>query len=167
MEPARMSEASGPSQQIAPDCEALLPQIPGAGPVEHRDDGLWMTAPGLDVLAMTALMHRIGARLSTITGLAIQNGETAIIYHYCLGAFTINIRTTTRDRAIPSITPLNKAADWSEREISDLYGVAFLGHPNPSRLLRPPSLSPGFFRNPCGEVDRCGSQSSSPDVPAS
>ena len=145
-----MSETSGRLQQIVVDCEALVRQIPGAAPVEHRKDGLWMTAPGLDVLAMAELMRRIGARLSAITGLALQNGETAIIYHYCLGAFTINIRTTTHDRTIPSITPLNKAADWSEREISDLYGVSFVGHPNPGRLLRPPSLSPGFFRDTCG-----------------
>jgi NADH:ubiquinone oxidoreductase subunit C len=116
-----------------------------------------MTAPGLDVVAMAELMRRMEARLSTITGLAAESGETAIIYHYCLGAVMINIRTTTRDRAIPSITPVTRTADWSEREISDLYGVSFIGHPNPGRLLRPPSLSPGFFRNTRGEGDGCGS----------
>jgi NADH-quinone oxidoreductase subunit C len=154
MELARMSDASGCPQQIPPDCEALLRKLPGATTVEHRAGGLWLTAPGLDVLAMAELMQRIEARLSAITGLAVGNGETAIIYHYCLGAYTINIRTTTHDRAIPSITPLTRAADWSEREISDLYGVSFLGHPNPGRLLRPPSLSPGFFRKPCGEENQ-------------
>jgi NADH:ubiquinone oxidoreductase subunit C len=116
-----------------------------------------MTAPGLDVVAMAEVMRRIEARLSAITGLAAGHGETAIVYHYCLGASMINIRTTTRDRAIPSITPVTKAADWSEREISDLYGVSFTGHPSPGRLLRPPSLSPGFFRDPRGEGDGCGS----------
>ena len=148
-----MSEAPGRLQQIAVDCEAVLRQIPGATPVEYRHDGLWMTAPGLDVLAMAELMRRMEARLSAITGMAAEHGETAIIYHYCLGASMINMRTTTRDRAIPSITPVTRTADWSEREISDLYGVSFIGHPNPGRLLRPPSLSPGFFRNPRAEGD--------------
>jgi len=156
MELARMSETSDRPQQIAVDCEAVVRQIPGATPVEHRRDGFWMTAPGLDVVAMAELMLRMEARLSTITGVAAEHGETAIIYHYCLGASMINMRTTTRDRAIPSITPVTRTADWSEREISDLYGVSFIGHPNPGRLLRPPSLSPGFFRNPRGEGDGCG-----------
>jgi Ni,Fe-hydrogenase III component G len=136
---------------IATDCEPLLGQIPGATPIEHRADGLWMTAPELDVIAMAELMRRIEARLSTITGLAAEHGETTIIYHYCLRTWMLNFRTTTRNQAIPSITPVTKAADWSEREIDDLYGVSFVGHPNPGRLLRPPSLSPGFFRNPRGE----------------
>jgi hypothetical protein len=157
MEPARMSEAPSRSEPNAADCALLLGQIPGATPLEHRRDGVWMTAPGLDVLAMAELMRRIEARLSAITGLAAEHGETAIVYHYCLGVLTINIRTTTHDRTIPSIALLTKAADWSEREIGDLYGVSFIGHPNPGRLLRPPSLSPGFFRNPRGEGDDCGS----------
>ena len=152
-----MSETSDRPQQIAVDCEALVRQIPGATPVEHRHDGFWMTAPGLDVVAMAELMRRMEARLSAITGVAAERGETAIIYHYCLGAAMVNIRTTTRDGAIPSITPVTRTADWSEREIGDLYGVSFIGHPNPGRLLRPPSLSPGFFRDACGGGDGCGS----------
>jgi NADH:ubiquinone oxidoreductase subunit C len=109
-----------------------------------------MAAPVLDVLAMAEQMHRLEARLSTMTGVALGSGETGIIYHYCLGAVPINIKTETRDRAIPSITPVTRAADWSEREISDLYGVRFTGHPNPTRLIRPPSLPPGFFRDTGG-----------------
>jgi len=93
-----MSETSDRPQQIAVDCEALVRQIPGATPVEHRHDGFWMTAPGLDVVAMAELMRRMEARLSAITGVAAERGETAIIYHYCLGASTINIRTMTRYR---------------------------------------------------------------------
>jgi len=151
-----MSDTPNRLQQMAADWDALIRQIPGATPVEQRADGLWMTAPKLDVVAMAELMRRIDARLSTMTGLAGEDGETTVIYHYCRGARMLNIRTTTRDRAIPSITPVTKAADWAEREIGDLYGVSFSGHPNPGRLLRPPSLSPGFFRNPRGEGDGCG-----------
>lgn len=151
MEHSQMSDSWDRLQKMAAECDALVSQIPGATPVEQRADGLWMTAPGLDVIAMAQLMHRIEGRLSAMTGVAAEDGETAIIYHYCIGAQMLNIRTTTRDRAIPSITPVTKAADWAEREISDLYGVSFVGHPSPGRLLRPPSLSPGFFRNPRGE----------------
>jgi NADH:ubiquinone oxidoreductase subunit C len=156
MEHSQMSNNWDRLQKMAAEFDGLVRQIPGATPVEQRTDGLWMTTPTLDVVAMAELMRRIDARLSTLTGLAAEDGETTVIYHYCLGARMLNIRTTTCDRAIPSITPVTKAADWAEREIGDLYGVSFSGHPNPGRLLRPPSLSPGFFRNPRGEGDGCG-----------
>jgi hypothetical protein len=131
-----------------------LGELPGATAVERRTDGLWVAAPTLDVLAMAETMHRLGARLSAMTGMALGNGETGIIYHYCLGCLTVNLRTETRDRAIPSIAPITQAADWSEREISDLYGVRFAGHPNLTRLIRPPSLPPGFFRDLGGKGSR-------------
>lgn len=41
------------------------------------------------------------------------------------------------DESVPSVTPIWAAADWFEREIYDMYGVPFEGHPNLSRLLMP------------------------------
>lgn len=37
--------------------------------------------------------------------------------------------------AIPTLTGLWESADWHEREVYDLLGVAFTGHPNPARIL--------------------------------
>lgn len=36
---------------------------------------------------------------------------------------------------IDSLTPIWIAADWSEREVYDLFGVKFKGHPNLTRIL--------------------------------
>ena len=149
-----MNEGSAHGERIVVDCEAHLGHVPGATRLERRIDGLWMVAPELDVLAMAERMNRLEARLSTMSGVAIENGETEIIYHYCLGCLGINIKTQTHNRAIRSITPITRAADWSEREICDLYGVHFTGHPNLARLIRPPSLPPGFFRDSGGGGSR-------------
>jgi NADH-quinone oxidoreductase subunit C len=39
--------------------------------------------------------------------------------------------------AVPSVVELWSGADWLEREVLDLFGVQFPGHPNPTRLLLP------------------------------
>jgi len=36
---------------------------------------------------------------------------------------------------VPSVTPLWSTADWHEREVYDLSGVFFTGHPNLTRIL--------------------------------
>ncbi len=41
------------------------------------------------------------------------------------------------DLAVPSVTKLWPSADWYEREIYDMFGIAFAGHPHLRRLLMP------------------------------
>lgn len=36
---------------------------------------------------------------------------------------------------VPSLNGLWRAADWHEREVYDLVGVVFTGHPDPTRIL--------------------------------
>ncbi len=117
----------------------------------QQADGFWLEAAGMDVVAMAQQLAAREAHLSTVTAAVRPDGETDLIYHYRLGSTALNIKTCTQGSAMPSITPVNHAAGWIEREIQDLYAVTFTGHPNPARLIRPPELAAGFFRERGGK----------------
>lgn len=130
------------------DFIAALTAIPGSAQVEERGDGLWISAPHLNVEAMAREMKTLGCRLATMTGLARNDGETTIIYHYTRGHDIINFKTATSGNAIRSIAPLVRPAVWIEREIHDFFATDFIGHPNLIPLIRPAELTEGFFRDP-------------------
>ncbi len=41
------------------------------------------------------------------------------------------------DLSIPSLYKIFKGSDWQERETYDMFGINFINHPNPKRLLMP------------------------------
>jgi len=51
------------------------------------------------------------------------------------------LRMRTRDRAegvnLPSLTPVWRSAEFQEREIYDMFGIEFAGHPGLKRILLP------------------------------
>lgn len=69
-------------------------------------------------------------------------GYLEVVYHlYSMtlrhGPVIIRARTGNRsdDTRLPSLTPIWRGAEFQEREIYDLYGVIFEGHPDLRRIL--------------------------------
>jgi NADH-quinone oxidoreductase subunit C len=72
----------------------------------------------------------------------IRPGFLEVVYHlYSMelkhGPVVLRVRTENRtDKVrVPSFTPLWRGAEFQEREIYDLYGVIFEGHPDLRRIL--------------------------------
>jgi NADH-quinone oxidoreductase subunit C len=73
---------------------------------------------------------------------ALRPGYLEAVYHlYSMefkhGPLIIRLRTENRgDKAhLPSLTPIWRGAEFQEREIFDLYGIVFDGHPDLRRIL--------------------------------
>ena len=49
----------------------------------------------------------------------------------------IKVRVSGEDAHIATVSDIWPAANWLEREVWDLFGIAFDGHPDPRRLLMP------------------------------
>jgi NADH-quinone oxidoreductase subunit C len=49
----------------------------------------------------------------------------------------VKTRVTVEDPVVPSVVDLFPTADHQEREVFDMFGVAFDGHPDPRRILMP------------------------------
>ena len=67
--------------------------------------------------------------------LSMENKQTLVVKARCY---------TRENPELPSITPLWKGADFQEREIYDLLGIRFKGHPNLKRIV----LWEGFDGHP-------------------
>ena len=47
-------------------------------------------------------------------------------------------------QSVPSLVPLWNGANWLEREVFDMFGIIFEGHPNLKRMLLPDDWDEGF-----------------------
>jgi NADH-quinone oxidoreductase subunit C len=61
-----------------------------------------------------------------------------VVYHLLSMVKNVRVRVkvqTDEDTPVPSATPVFPVADWFEREVFDMYGVFFEGHPDLRRIL--------------------------------
>lgn len=72
----------------------------------------------------------------------VEPGYLEVVYHlYSIakkhGPLVLRMRTAGRTGQVelPSFTPLWRSAEFQEREIFDLYGIVFTGHPDLRRIL--------------------------------
>ncbi|WP_333803902.1 NADH-quinone oxidoreductase subunit C [Sulfurospirillum sp.] len=102
---------------------------------EPNCDSLWCEIDDKNLLLQLAeILQTLNARVCMITAYA-KDDEHELVYHFDLNGVMINLKLHIMDKRVPSITPLFKSADWTERELSEIYGIAIENHPNPQRLF--------------------------------
>jgi len=97
--------------------------------------------------ALTAFVEFLKAdsscRFSTLVDItAVDYPERTkrfdVVYHF-LSMYTnqrVRLRVAVReDEIVPSITRIHPSANWFEREVFDMFGILFSGHPDLRRIL--------------------------------
>ncbi len=70
-----------------------------------------------------------------------EKGTMDLVYHISSlaleHAVILKVTVSREEGAVPSLASLWRTADWHEREIFDLFGLKFRGHPDLRRILLP------------------------------
>ncbi len=70
-----------------------------------------------------------------------KGGRFEVVYNFCSFAhryrFFIKVMLPGENPTIDSLTPIFNGANWLEREVWDMMGIEFTGHPDLTRILTP------------------------------
>lgn len=108
-------------------------------------DPFLMVEPGR-ILDTARLLHDDSElafdSLSNLSGVDYRTqGHIQIVYH--LFSYThrhwiiLKVNADRENPVVPTVSSVWKAANWHEREVFDLLGVTFTGHPDLRRILMP------------------------------
>jgi NADH-quinone oxidoreductase subunit C len=123
---------------MLPDIAAIAARFPGATvDTEGLDPRIDVPRESYHVL-VTAL-HEAGCWLSDVT--AVDRGEAVEVVAQLLASpseqLSVHTLAPEGDLSVDTIVPIFPSAEYAEREVYDLFGVDFVGHPDMSRVLLP------------------------------
>ena len=98
------------------------------------------------------IFNDLEARFNTASGLDARR-QLEIIYHFTLQdinlVISLRVKLKKPKPEIVSLVPLMKAANWIEREMHELLGINFKGHPELNKLLLPDDWPDGVYPLRC------------------
>ena len=126
---------------------ALTPLVPGAAfEAGHSIDMPTIYVPGeLLVQTCAALRDTPSLRFEVLSEITAadyfpREPRFEVVYHFLSIANRRRLRVKARagtDGVLPTVQGVYKGAGWLEREVWDMFGVIFDGHPDLRRLLMP------------------------------
>jgi NADH-quinone oxidoreductase subunit C len=117
----------------------LSPEL-GVAITDHFED-VEIVVPAENLLPLAAELREIGFdRLGMVT--AVDYGEQfEMVYRVTSRALScsafVKARIDRTDASVESLFDVWPAANWQEREVFDLFGIDFVGHPDMRRILLP------------------------------
>ena len=108
-----------------------------------RDKAALHVAPAAIRPTLRALRERGFTFLASVHGLDYYPQEPRLGVQYELlnmaevDRLTVKLRVPVDNAVVPSVTPRWPTADFQEREVYDMFGVVFEGHPDLRRILMP------------------------------
>ena len=108
-----------------------------------RDQAALLVAPRAVPATLEGLRARGYRFLASVHGLDYFPEEPRLGVHYelldmsAVDRISVRTRVTIAEPTVPSVTPEWPTADHQEREIYDMFGVIFEGHPDLRRILMP------------------------------
>jgi NADH-quinone oxidoreductase subunit C len=127
--------------------QRLRDAFPGALVATHRalGDATAIVDPAQLVAVMRFLRDDEATAFEMLMDLTavdlLGRGEPRfeVVYHLYSVArrhrLRVKVRVSETEPVVDSLTPVWPAANWMEREVWDLYGIRFAGHPDLRRLL--------------------------------
>ncbi len=100
-----------------------------------RDEGYVSV---LDVTAVDYLEHP--GRTDLPPEVAPERFELVVtlISHAAPGRIRLRVQVPADDPTVATLFDLYPGTEALEREVADMFGIVFEGHPDPSRILMPP-----------------------------
>lgn len=149
--PAKPPAAAKPPVKPEPWSSPLLEELQKLFSGAIAEAVIFRKMPSLTVSKDSLLSMCEFLKSSQGGGYTLLTDETAVDYPkrekrfdvvYHLYSFSRNDRLRLKVQAgdgesVPSVTGIWPAANWMEREIFDMFGVPFEGHPNLKRILMP------------------------------
>ncbi|MBA3746361.1 MAG: NADH-quinone oxidoreductase subunit C [Solirubrobacterales bacterium] len=113
------------------------------GTLYFRDKGTLLINPPAVRETLARLRAKGFDSLMSVHGVDYYPHEPRLGVHYelldmtALDRLTVKVRVPLDDPILPSVTPDWPTADHQEREVYDMFGVIFEGHPDLRRILMP------------------------------
>lgn len=152
---------STPESGVADLYREVLPMLDFTAGETKNDQALSVAPDDLHgVIAASRDDERLSMDLlRNLTAVDWQDDGIEVVYHlYSLRhrhGVCIKTRLTGEAPSIATITDLHMGAEWAEREVREMFGVEFEGHPDPRNLLLDEDLDihPLLKSHPLAEIE--------------